>query len=121
VSAGRTKTIESYSFGGIEVDGKRFTKDIIILPDGSVHHPWWRKSGHRLTLADIEPVLAGAPDILIVGTGALEQLVPDEEVQAELEAKGIAVRFLPTKEAVDEYNSRVAGGQKVAACLHLTC
>ncbi|MDL1969074.1 MAG: hypothetical protein LWW97_11200 [Deltaproteobacteria bacterium] len=36
--------IESYSFGSIVVDGRKFISDLIIYPDGRIEASWWRKS-----------------------------------------------------------------------------
>ena len=35
--------IEKNEFGAIRVDGKTYTTDIIIYPDGRVSDNWWRK------------------------------------------------------------------------------
>ena len=39
--------IDRYAFGNIVIDGKAYTKDVIIFPD-RVYSPWWRKDGHFL-------------------------------------------------------------------------
>jgi len=41
--------IEHYSFGRIVIDGKEYTKDLIIYPD-KIRANWWRKEGHKLRL-----------------------------------------------------------------------
>jgi hypothetical protein len=58
--------IESYRFGEITVDGKKYRRDVIIFPD-HVRDDWWREEGHRLKLVDIEDVIAFQPEILVVG------------------------------------------------------
>lgn len=93
----------------------------MILPDGAIHHPWWRESGHRLTLADLDLILDQPPQILVVGTGSPGLMKPDANLVSELLVKGITVRVLPTKKAVDEYNHLLTKGELVAACFHLTC
>jgi hypothetical protein len=113
--------ITSYSFGNMVVDGQEFKKDLIILSDGTIHHPWWRKSGHQLTLDDLGPILASLPGILVVGTGVFGLMKPDPAMLEELEGKGVTVKAMPTKKAIAEYNALAAGGEKVAACFHLTC
>ena len=45
--------IERYSFGIIVIDGKTYTDDLIILPDGKILKPWWRQQGHQLTMDDL--------------------------------------------------------------------
>ena len=113
--------ITSYAFGKIEVDGREFTKDLMILPDGSVHDSWWRDEGHRLKLKDIEPVLEAKPKILVVGMGSPGEMTPDAALLSQLEIRGIELRSMPTEQAVREYNALLAKGEKVAACFHLTC
>ncbi len=113
-------TIESYSFGRMTVDGKTYTKDIIIFPDNSILSPWWRRAGHRLERSDIGKLVAMSPDIIIAGTGASGLMKIDGGLVSFLEEQQIAFIALPTAEAVRVYNERVrkevAGG-----CFHLTC
>ena len=62
--------IDSYRFGQIIVDGQAYTKDIIILPE-RVIPDWWRKSGHNLSVNDLEAVFESQPHVLVVGQGSL--------------------------------------------------
>ena len=113
--------ITSYSFGRIKIKGEEYRKDLLILPDGSIIHPWWRNTGHRLSLEDLGPVLGAGPDVLVIGTGAYGILKPEAGLAAALLEKGIELRCLPTKKAVAEYNTLSAEGKKAAAGFHLTC
>ncbi len=113
--------IDSYSFGSIVVEGEEFRKDIMILPDRTVIHPWWRKSGHALEMSDIEPIVDSRPSLLIVGTGSPGLMQPDPTLTAELQAKGIATQVMPTPDAVAEFNNLVSQNKPCAACFHLTC
>jgi hypothetical protein len=112
--------IDSYIFGRIVIDGKPYSKDLIIFPDGTVFHPWWRKTGHKVALSDIQEIIATSPDILIVGTGMPGLMKPESAFYRELETMGIETRVMPTKAAIKEYNA-LAQHRKVAACFHLTC
>ena len=49
--------IDQYSFGQIDIDGRRYDADVIILPD-RVLSSWWREEGHNLCEADLAEVLA---------------------------------------------------------------
>ena len=64
--------IEKYSFGSITINGKEYTKDVIIFPD-KVLSPWWREEGHSLSLKDLKDVIESAPNLLIIGTGLEEE------------------------------------------------
>ena len=113
--------ITSYAFGRMVVDGREYRKDLIILPGGAIHFPWWRKTGHRLSLEDLVPVLDAAPKTLVVGTGAYGLLKPDEGLSEALAEKGITVKVHKTKKAAAEYNSLLAQGEKTAVCFLLSC
>ncbi len=113
--------ITSYSFGCMEIDGKQYRKDLILLPDRTLLHPWWRKAGHTLSIADVLDVVARAPDILVVGTGSPGMMQPDGKFCRELESRGTATGIMPTKQAVAEYNTLYGQGRNVAGCFHLTC
>lgn len=110
--------LEDYSFGRITVDGKEYTRDLIVLP-GRVVPDWWRREGHSLALEDLEDVKAELPGRLILGCGAHGQLRPDPAVLEALRQRGVEVEALPTAEAVRRYGDSDERG--TAAALHLTC
>jgi len=111
--------VDSYQFGQIVINGKKYTSDVIIFPD-RVKDNWWRKTGHELCRDDIADVIAENPEVLVVGTGAsgLVKVLP--EVKQSLEAQGIKLIAEPTSEACNTYN-QLCHSQKVVAALHLTC
>ncbi len=113
--------IESYSFGKMVIDGREYTKDLMILPNGEVVSPWWRKTGHELVASDIEVLVEARPGILVVGTGSPGMMKPDPCLRSALEASGTTMVAMPTKQAASEYNSLREQGENVGACFHLTC
>jgi len=114
----RTVVIDSYRFGTIVVDGKKYTEDIIVFPDRIAS--WWRQAGHTVAVADVKEMAAAAPEILIIGTGAYGAVRVLPEVESFLSAKGIKLLALPTREACERYN-RLRDKHSVVAALHLTC
>jgi len=102
------------------IDGRRYSSDLIIYPDGRVEDNWWRASGHDLVAADMTELIEAGPARIIVGTGASGIMRLSEDVRAVLENEGIAFEAMPTGEAVAAYN-RVSAGGNVGACFHLTC
>ena len=60
--------IDSYGFGRITINGKRYTNDVIVFSD-RVEDNWWRKQGHRLQVKDIETIIEEKPKVLVVDTG----------------------------------------------------
>ena len=113
--------IDSCTFGSMVIDGNSYNKDLIILPDSTILHHWWRKSGHTLSISDIQEVIAGSPDILVVGTGMPGLMKPDKTFRSDLESLGIETRIMPTGAAVKEYNLLQKQGRQIAGCFHLTC
>jgi len=111
--------IESYSFGRIVIDGKAYTRDLILYPDRVDEH-WWRKEGHRLQVGDLEEVFRARPDTLIVGTGAIGVMKISPEVEARLKEAGIELITERTEEACQQFNE-LSSQRKVVAALHLTC
>lgn len=111
--------IEHYSFGRIVIDGKEYTKDLIIYPD-KIRANWWRKEGHKLHIEDIKEVLEYKPEILIVGTGYSGFMEVSKQVKEEIEKRNIKLIVEKTKEACKIYN-QLYKKHKVVAALHLTC
>ena len=61
--------IDSYSFGSIQIDGKDYASDVVLL-GAVVKSNWWREAGgHVYAVEDFEDVLAAAPDVVVLGTG----------------------------------------------------
>jgi len=111
--------IDSYQFGLIVVNGKKYTSDIIIFPD-SVKDNWRRKTSHQLRLDELAEVITENPEVLVVGTGASGLMKVLPEVQQTVEAQDIKLITEPTNEACNIYN-QLCQSQRVVAALHLTC
>ena len=111
--------IDSYHFGQIVIDGKKYTSDVIIFPD-SVQADWWRDDSHKLTLKDITGIINENPEIILVGTGAPGMMRVLPEVEPALKARNIQLIVQPTGEACEIYN-QLSQTQRVVAALHLTC
>lgn len=111
--------IDSYSFGEIVVDGRRYTSDVIIYPD-RVDGSWWRRQGHQLHIDDIREVIREIPEVLVIGTGdsGLMEVLP--QTRNHLESLGIKLFSEATHKACETYN-RLCSSKKVVAALHLTC
>ena len=113
--------IESYSFGRMRIAGREYSSDLIVFPTGRIRGSWWRKSGHQLMLDDIEDIVAQAPAILVVGTGASGLLRPAAGLAELLAQKGIQMLAQPTARAVDSFNRLWGQKKRVGGCFHLTC
>jgi len=114
--------IESYNFGVMVVNGKRYTSDLIIY-EGKVFDGWWRKEGHRLYTKDLDRIFSfqPKPQVLVVGTGYNALLKVSSEVEEALKSHGIELVAQPTKEAFQTFNKLLVSGKRVAGAFHLTC
>ncbi len=112
--------IDKYNFGSITINGKEYTKDVIIFPD-NIFCPWWREEGHSLSLRDLKNVVELHPSLLIVGTGAYGVMKVPEKTIKELKEIKIKVIIAKTGEAVKLYNEKHKEEKSIIACLHLTC
>ncbi len=113
--------ISSYTFGNIIIDGRSYTSDLMIFPDGRILENWRRQSGHALAVGDLAPLLKEQPGLIIVGTGAQGRMIPARDLTPCLAEKDIEIHILDTDRAAALYNKRLTRGQSPAACFHLTC
>ncbi|MBS7636212.1 Mth938-like domain-containing protein [Candidatus Bathyarchaeota archaeon] len=114
--------IESYDFGVMIIDGKRYTSDVIVFPE-KVISGWWRKEGHRICVEDLREVLnhRPLPEVLVVGTGYSGLVKVTSEVNDALKEHGIKLIAQPTGEAYKTFNELLRVGKVVAGAFHLTC
>ncbi len=112
--------LDSYSFGRLSIDGKPFTQDCIIFPDGRILCPWWRKQGHRIEIVDLEELINMQPDTIVAGTGYSGLMQPTEDLSRLLVDKSIQFIAEPTGEAIQTYN-KLSSSNNTGACFHLTC
>jgi hypothetical protein len=111
------------SFGEVEIDGRRFTHDIVV-EGGEVRK---RRKGpskaHKAryghTPLSAEEAIPWSSTRLIIGTGVSGQLPVMDEVYAEAGRRGIEIVALPTREACELLVSE--GKPGIAAILHVTC
>ena len=112
--------IDSYSFGFMSIDGKGYTTDLIIYPDGQVRSGWWRRHGHRLLPDDLEGIDDFKPDSIIIGTGANGRMKVSKDTIRHLETMCDHVIVEDTAEAVRRFNASDMS-TKIVGMFHLTC
>ena len=119
--------IDAFRFGSIEIDGRKYGKDVLIDGDGGIRK---RKGGflkfgsHNISKEEVED-LAGStekPDMLIVGLGTSSAAVLDPTAETWAGEAGIELVVVPSSEAVEKFNREQEKGEKrVAALIHITC
>ena len=116
--------IEKFSFCPIVIEGKKYRRDVLILADGTVKK---RKGGflmfgsHKIKKKEIEELIQGQPETIIVGTGtnSVAKIAPDVESWAE--GKNLSLLVQPSYNAVAQLNELSEQKKKVASLIHITC
>ncbi len=112
--------IDSYSFGFMSIDGKGYSTDLIIYPDGTIYNRWWRRDGHKLLPADLERTAEFKPEVIIIGTGANGMMKVQNETVRYLRSMCRELIIEDTGLAVRKFNQR-SESQSVMGMFHLTC
>ncbi len=119
----RSPRIVDLSWGRLEVEGFGTFKDAKLFPGGA--REWdWRETGTAhapgIQPADVEELLERGAAIVVLSTGMLRRLGTCPETLEMLEARGVPVHVLPTREAVPLYN-RLREDRPVGGLFHTTC
>lgn len=111
-------TIDHYEFGKIVVNGKTYESDIVIMPDGSIQPG--PEDMHYVLLEELEDII-NMPGIktLVLGTGAEGNGLLRRKLIKVVEAKGIKLQMMLTKDAMKMLNEAPKEG--LVAMLHLNC
>jgi len=112
--------IEACSFGSMVIDGRKFSSDLVIYPDGRVVDNWWRERGHRFSINDIALIIESEPDVIVAGTGVYGLMKPRTGLAELLSQKGIEFLSAPNKKAIKLYNEQLSK-KRTGGCFHLFC
>jgi len=111
--------IESYDFGSIVIDRRKFRRDVVIFPD-RIEENWWRKEGHALRIEDVSEIVKAKPEILVIGTGYSGMMKIHPQTEQYLRSSGIELIAFETERACKTFNE-LSKSRRVVAALHLTC
>lgn len=113
---GGTYLIRGYSPGRLLVGDITLTRSAIVT--ATTIAAWRPADLAEVTGADLEPLYALAPDVVLLGTGA-QQRFPDTALLAALYSRRIGIEVMATGAACRTYNVLAAEGRSVAAALLL--
>ena len=114
---GDSHLIRAYADGEIRI-GERRLHGSLIVSASTLIEDWRPRRIEDLTRADLEPALALAPEVLLIGTGPRQRL-PDRSLLAELYATRVGFELMQTGAACRTYNVLLGEGRRVAAALIL--
>ena len=113
-----------YEFALRSADGQRarvndqvFTTSFAVAPD-QLLADWPVRDAACLVPADLDPLLALNPAVLLLGTGAT-QVFPSAAVMAHCLGRGIGIEVMDNASAARTYNVLASEARKVVAALVL--
>jgi len=125
-----THLIESYEFGSIVINGKKYVNDVIVFSEQAIHD-WWRKEGHKLQLDDLDEILEHKPkpEVVVVGTGYYGLVEVTSEVENALKSHKIKLIAQSTEPATQTFNGLLKNAssnnklekEAITGAFHLTC
>ena len=102
--------VTGFAGRGFKVDGQAVDGGILLTPEA------WQSWDGTLTEAALEPLLAIAPEFVIVGTGATLTR-PPRDLVAALEARGIGIEPMDSRAAARAWAVLRAEDRWIAAAL----
>jgi uncharacterized protein len=114
-SSGALNTITSYGTDYVAINLERHEGSIIVMPESPVL-AWPVSSFDALTPEHFEALVAGAPEVVIFGSGARLRF-PHPRLTAALTRQRIGVETMDFGAACRTYNILMSEGRKVAAAL----
>ena len=122
--------IENTEFGSIEIDGKKYDHDVVVLPDRIVRREKQiskdkHGTSHKFSREEMEKYLeemdAETIEGVIIGTGQYGRLGLLHETKDLLNSKKVKFVELKTPDAIERFNIGEKSGEKKIGIFHVTC
>jgi len=107
--------VRACAAGAIRIGERTFGGSLVVTPR-TIIEPWRPRTMGELEAADLEPVLALRPQVLLIGSGARQEF-PDRALFHALYESRIGFEIMNTAAACRTYNVLAAEGRDVAAAL----
>ncbi|MEN9774595.1 MAG: hypothetical protein RL322_1665 [Pseudomonadota bacterium] len=108
-------TVTAYGPGFIEVNRERHTGAILLMPEDVVR-AWPVASIEALNEAVLRPLLEFAPEIILLGTGERQRMLPPR-LAGVFVTRGLGLDAMDTRAACRTYNILMTEGRRVLAAL----
>lgn len=110
-------TLTGYGAGYLSVNGARYEHPLIVTPDAPPL-PWPVTTVAEMDAQAAGLLLAGSPDIVIIGTGPTQIFPPPVQLRPLFNAR-IGLEIMNTPAACRTFNVLVGEGRRVLAALFL--
>lgn len=101
----------------ITINGEPYSQSIAMTSDAVLSN-WTPKPIADLAESDFEPLLATAPEIMLLGTGPTN-VFPPRELLFAFARRGIGLECMDTAAAARTFNVLATEGRQIAAVLYL--
>lgn len=109
--------LTGYGAGFLAVNGIRYEHALVVTPDAAPAR-WPVDSANALTAEAAALLLAGSPEIIIIGTGPAQIFPEPARLRPLIEAR-IGVEIMNTPAACRTYNVLMGEGRRVLAAICL--
>ncbi len=113
--SGTMNIVGAFGPGAVRIGERTYTGSLVVTAT-TIIAPWRPRSMADLDSADLEPVLALHPGVLLIGSGA-RQSFPEPALLRRLYESRLGFEVMDTAAACRTYNVLVAEGRDVAAAL----
>jgi len=114
---GSALLVRSYAPGEVRVGDRVLQRSFLISAERLVED-WRPQTLDELTAADLEPVFALQPEIVVLGTGP-RQRFPPPQLLAQIMSRGVGCEVMDTGAACRTYNVLVSEARRAVAALFL--
>jgi hypothetical protein len=100
--------VDSFSFGSIVVGGRKYRRDLFLLPDGTVKRRkggTWMFSGHTFEREEIEELSRTGAEVMVVGIGTDSQAKLSSEAKSLAEQAKLELHILPSDQTVTKFST----------------
>jgi len=112
-----SNVVTSSGSGWVRIGADEYRESIVLTAD-SVTRGFAPNGFDALTDADFERLLQTAPEIVLLGTGAVQRF-PHPRLTAPLHRAQVGIEVMDTRAACRTYNILVGEGRNVTAALIL--
>ena len=95
------------------VNERTLERSFIIAPNALIED-WTVHDAPSMVAADLDPVLALTPELVVLGTGGV-QVFPPAEVMAACLTRGIGIEIMDNAAAARTFNVLAGEGRRVVA------
>jgi len=106
--------VRAYAPGEVRIGEQLIQRSCLLRADRI--EAWRPQTLSQLNPADLEPIFALEPEIIVLGSGATQRF-PDSALMAAVWSRGIGLEVMDTGAACRTYNILVTEDRRVVAAL----